>query len=160
MKRISCESPVVLAVLLASGVFWLGCGSESHSPCDLSGIKPLPCEVGDVEAAADPEQILGGWVGVQNWVIHFQFSSDGTFEKSDRIAPCSEGSRCFWSGIVDNHGEWTLSGSKIVLQYINPQAREGATTPEALFVTSGCEMKLNQPAEKEPQIIFLRRGCQ
>ncbi len=89
-------------------------------------------------AVADIE---GAWTGAApgGWDVQWRFDADGTFTKTDLIAPCPEGVMCVWSGVVVNQGTWSVDFSLVSLTYTTPSAMAGATTPPTLDAVPDCD---------------------
>lgn len=93
----------------------------------------------DLAVAAD--DVVGAWSGTvpSGWEVAWQFNADGTFTKTDLIAPCPPGLACVWSGIVTNGGTWSVSFDEIALSYVNANSQAGATTPASLTGAHDCD---------------------
>ncbi|TNF27248.1 MAG: hypothetical protein EP329_19775 [Deltaproteobacteria bacterium] len=85
--------------------------------------------------------VVGDWSGTApgGWTTEWSFGQDGTLTKTDLIAPCPEGVACVWSGVVVNHGTWSMSMGAVALSYQNPSNMAGATTPSYLNTESDCD---------------------
>jgi|GEM_PF-2858098 len=85
--------------------------------------------------------VVGNWSGTApgGWTTEWSFDEDGTFIKTDLISPCPEGVACVWSGVVTNHGTWSMTGGSVSLTYQSPSTMAGATTPAYLQADSDCD---------------------
>lgn len=85
--------------------------------------------------------VVGEWSGTApaGWTTEWSFREDGTFTKTDLIAPCPAGVACVWSGIVVNHGTWSMSAATVSLTYQGATTMAGATTPATLAAGSDCD---------------------
>lgn len=108
-------------------------------------IAPTIASNSTQEEATEREALLGVWTsgscGHRAYLRRIELRADGRFAARDAVAPCPQGARCAWSGVIDWAGGWSVEEGIIPLE-IDSGQRLPDRVPDRFIVMNGETLRI------------------